>query len=292
MAKRRRTPRKPTQPLGHIVLPKKGRPYKVIEVLPDVNEDIEETIVKKFIGALQRFEGRYLSTCTRGDPWPDFEAHEGDKRVGIEITQVIDIEHAKYRSVQEDYWERVLDLISDILPRLSGLHITLDDGYQNPPYPPLRTKQGRELALSIANYLRRVVDHLERIPPGRLFRYRWQGGSGACVVGAFGQRLTPPEPAQHVVIKFFGSFPQDVQAKNRLLSDTIQRKMDLHYAEYSEGKLWLLAYEVGSLSVGPPPSPSIQQARDLLGRNSAFDEVWYMFPYAQEDIGAIFRVWP
>ena len=96
---------------------------------------METVIVKKFIGALQHFEKRELTLIGRGNPWPDFEAQEGNRRVGIEIVEVVNIDHVKKRALQRQYEERLTAAIQSFSGELSGLKIQVDDGQQEPVYP-------------------------------------------------------------------------------------------------------------------------------------------------------------
>jgi len=80
---KKNSPKKPSSPLGHIVFPAKGAVYKVIERLPERKEDLERTIVDRFVGALAHFEGRYIEAITKTDPWPDFEGQESKNQLGI-----------------------------------------------------------------------------------------------------------------------------------------------------------------------------------------------------------------
>jgi hypothetical protein len=53
------------------------------------------------------------------------------------MVEVIHPGHAQKRAVQNKYAARVADHLRDVFPRLVGVRIQLDDGYQDPPSPPL-----------------------------------------------------------------------------------------------------------------------------------------------------------
>jgi hypothetical protein len=131
----KKPPRKPSQPLGHIVFPRKGAVRKVIQTLPEDKNQLEEEVVKKFIGALAHFKGRYIQDISKSDPWPDFEGTEEIGTVGIEIVELVNQRHNILRSTQQSYEVAILDALGDRVEMFSGLDITLDDNYQTPPYP-------------------------------------------------------------------------------------------------------------------------------------------------------------
>lgn len=284
-------PKKPSAPLGHIVFPKKGKPYRVLEPLPASAKDLEAAIVDKFVGALRHFEKRELSNPLPCDPWPDFEAQECKKHYGIEVVEIINPEHARRRAIQAQYAQQIRGLINDISPRLAGLSVQLIDGYQDPPYPPLNTAVGQQLASFIADQLRSEVEKLEAL---KQFVVRhWQRGPERPEAGAFFTRVAPKESGIPVTLHFLGSFPEAVSVSENLLSQSIEGKLRKSYTKYKKGRLCLLAYEVFSMSVGPKPSKAAAIARELLDSQlHPFDEVWYIHPYAGKPLGHIERVWP
>jgi len=284
---------KPSRQLGHIAFSKTGRAFKVAEPLPSRKEDLEATIVAKFVGRLRSSEGRDLCIPTKGDQWPDFETSEGEVRIGIEIVEVLNIGHARKRRVQELYASRVRELLGDEYGRLTGLTITLDDGYQDPPYPLLNSKAGQALVQSIVDNLRSELPRLERLEIGRMFVARWQTEPSKPQTGAGGYRVAPPDSGSLPEIGYSGIFPALSTDVQFLLSQAIAHKISKNYPVYSKGKLILLAYEVFSLSVDQAPSRAAALARNFLSKQKhPFDEVWYFYPYAAEASGHIERIWP
>lgn len=62
----RARPRKPLRNPSHIVFPKTGAPYPVVEQLPRDQEGLELALGCKFFGALRHFEGIQFDGLTRG----------------------------------------------------------------------------------------------------------------------------------------------------------------------------------------------------------------------------------
>ncbi|MGV7224190.1 MAG: hypothetical protein ACQ9MH_22060 [Nitrospinales bacterium] len=78
-----------------------------------------------------------------------------------------------------------------------------------------------------------------------------------------------------------------------LLAEVVHHKIDKSYTSYEKGNLILLVYEVGTISVDPGNSEAIQRAQKILEKNQHhFNEVWYIFPYAERNLGALHKVWP
>lgn len=87
-------PRKPSRPVGHIVFPKSGAPYPVVEALPESKDELERVIAQKFVDALRERFNRELDSPRRGDTWPDFWTHEAGRQIGLEVVEIVNPELA------------------------------------------------------------------------------------------------------------------------------------------------------------------------------------------------------
>jgi hypothetical protein len=114
-------PKKPSKPLGHFVFPKSGGPARVIEVLPDSKDELEEVITRKFVAALRSRFNRELATPTRGDEWPDFWTAEGNATIGLEVVEVVNPEHVMqgraYRSNLLVSVDRARELLTEAIQK-------------------------------------------------------------------------------------------------------------------------------------------------------------------------------
>ena len=289
----RKKPKKPSMPLGHIVFPKKGSARKVIEPLLENKGDLERAIVTRFLAALAYFEGRSVTDVEKCDPWPDFEGYENTNVVGIEVVELVNQQHNKLRRRQEEYKSSILQRLVGRLSLFSGLHITLDDGYQMPAYPKVNSKDGKEIVDCYVRGLLDCVDEIGDYDLGRVFIREWRNENRKPKVGIYGYRTAPREMNLPPHIGFLGTFPESLEKVRSLLAEAVEHKIDKSYTKYKKGKLLLLVYEVGTISVEPGNSEAIQRTQDVLqGREHPFDEVWYIFPYAESNFGAIHRVWP
>ena len=290
MKRRKKPARKPSQPLGHVSFLTDGGPLSFIEKLPYTQEDLEGAIVRKFVGGLKHFKQRELSPPTRGNPWPDFLTQEGAQPVGIEVVEVLNVDHARKRAIQERYEDHLRTLVEGFSRELAGLSITLIDHYQEPPYPPLNSKKGQQLALSIVNNLLSLIPQLRDLPVGRPFIVHWQQDANQPQTGAAIRRLAPIGSERPPFLRFSGTFPDSIENTQSLLLRAVEGKLNKNYPPYQEGRLWLLAYGYDPCILEPD---AIAPAKALLqAHQHPFDEVWCFFPYAAQNLGAIERVWP
>jgi hypothetical protein len=274
-----------------------GSPDLVVESLPADQEDQEYAILEKFIGALKHFESRDISgPYRRGDQWPDFEKGTAADALGIELTWVTHEPHDHLRRLQEQYARRVKGLLAKVDPTLAGLHFHLEDGYQDPPYPPLSAAKGEAVAQSIAALIESDIPTLATLPvwsdPGRppVQRLARETGPGGVTIGYVAHRFAHAESGADPIIRFFGSFPIDKGLLDTLLWRAIERKLDKAYATYP-GQLWLVVWG-GAWVGGVPPSAAAAFARQRLAMTShPFDAIWVMSPYPGQELGSIERVW-
>lgn len=261
----------------------------MVETLPYAQVDLEISIFRKFAGALKHFKQRELSSPTRGNSWPDFLAKEGAEHVGVEIVEVLDVDNAKKRAIQEQYERHLHILIEGFWQELAGLSITIVDQYQEPRFPPLNSRKGQQLAQLIADNLRSLIPRLTCLPLGCVLLLQEQRGGNRVHAGAAIKRLSPIECQQGVVLRFSRNFPTSVDNAESLLLRAIEGKLNKNYPRYQNGQLWLLAYSYDPCILEPE---AIARAKLLLdSREHPFNEVWCIFPYAAQDLGAIEKVW-
>jgi hypothetical protein len=71
----------------------------------------------------------------------------------------------------------------------------------------------------------------------------------------------------------------------------MRSKIDKRYAKSTSAKFWILAYSVDTLL--SKDDPDIGEAQQLLETtHHPFDDVWFLYPYAENDLGALIHVWP
>ena len=286
-------PRKPSRPLGHIVISKKAPVRTVIEPLPENKEELEKTIVTKFAGALAYFHGRHIENIEKTDPWPDFEGHEGRDAIGIEIVELVHPRYNILRRTLQDYRVAILESLGDSVNQFSGLHIILNDSYQMPPYPKVNTPAGQKIVKTFVINLLKFTEELADYEVGRRFIHEWQNEDEEPKIGIYGQRIAPTDAKLPPHIGFLDAFLESTEKFRSLLAEAVQHKISKSYTAYSKGQLILLAYEVVPISVEPGNSDAIQKAQHVLEeKQHNFNEVWYFFPYAERSLGQLYKVWP
>ena len=76
-----------------------------------------------------------------------------------------------------------------------------------------------------------------------------------------------------------------------LLPGAVYAKIDQQYTKPASGRFWLLAHSVDSLL--SKDNPDIAESRRLLATSPhPFDEIRFLYPYAENELGALLHVWP
>lgn len=279
--------RKLIQRLGSILFGPSGT-TKILETLPDSQQDREYAIVRKFIGAMAHFEHRVLSPPTPGEEPADCLTQEGDQRVGIQVTDVVKFDHAHMRGTQNKYSERIRELLSDCFSELNGLSITLHNRAQEPSCTPINSREGARLAQLVAEKLRASIPELKEWGIGQQAVYRWSEGSNDYQAVAFIQRLTTFDSGKTAPLEFSGNFPHF--DAHLVLTQAIKKKLAKSYSPFPNGRFWLLVYGDEPFLV---EDDAVAHAKSLLqSREHPFDEIWAFFPYAAQGHGFPRKVWP
>lgn len=283
-------PKKPSVPVVAIVFRGGGRgTHMIVEPLPEAKEDLELAIVERFLNGL-RAEGRDIGRPERGPDPPDAVVQIDGAPVGVEVVEVIDPEHAQRRAVQQQYLRALLPLLQDLKAQLDGIAMTMVDGYQDPMWPSVASKQGQRLIQFLCQRIRAAVGELANIKMPRGFHQEWAGFEDPRFrLGIMAMRGRPISgaPAAGLDLRFSGAFPIGVEKLNGLLSEAIQRKLP---KRYPEGRLWLLAYS-NEHSVVQEGSTS--RARAVLsGQEQPFEAVWAFSPLAGSNVGEAVKVHP
>ncbi|MEX1255896.1 MAG: hypothetical protein WEE64_16315 [Dehalococcoidia bacterium] len=291
----RSTPRKPSLPLGAIVFSATGKVSKSLEPLPESKLELEGVTVRKFAGALAHFEGRQLSDVHPGqEDGHDYCACEGDRQIEIQVVEVLNSDHAAKRALQQEYTRGIRASLEDIWDGFAGIDIQLNDGYQEPAWPTITKRAGKaaqRMMDFIVKNLRACLPALQLLAVGQYRLYRWEPEFGVYEVGAFCRRFAAHASGRAGSIGCSGSFPQSTDTAEALLAGAVQRKVDKHYAKPSRASLWLLAY--GNVGQAVVEGRAAALAKDILAKSQhPFEEVWYIFPYPDEDLGSIERIWP
>lgn len=286
----REPPRKPSVPLAAIVFRGGGRgTHMIVESLPEGKEDLELAIVERFLQGL-RADGRVVGKPERGPDPPDAIVQIDGARVGIEVVEVIDPDHAQRRAIQQQYLSALLPLLQDLEAQLDGIAMTVVDGHQDPMWPSVASKQGQRLVQFLCQRIRAAVGELADVKMARGFHQEWAGFEDPRfrlgIMAMRGRRISGG-PAVGLDLRFSGAFPIGVEKLNGLLAEAIERKLP---KRYPEGRLWLLAYSQDH-SVVEEESTSRARA-SLSGPGQPFEAVWAFSPVAGSNGGEAVQIHP
>ena len=168
----------------------------------------------------------------------------------------------------------------------------VNNNYQIPQYPKVKSQEGQKIVEAFVSYILNSTDKLINFKVGQTFFWNWQKEDKKPRIGIFGRRYAPKESSLPCQIGFFGSFPESVENVRSLLADAVKHKIAKSYTSYDKGRLMLLVYEVGSISIEMGGNDVIERAIKVLTQDRhPFDEVWYIFPYADGNIGALYKIW-
>ncbi|MCG2583064.1 hypothetical protein [Massilia sp. TS11] len=96
-------PDKPSLPLSIGVFPKAGGFETTSEQLPKSKVEAELRIAANFASALKVRFGRELGKLTPSE-WPDVVTSEGERRVGIELVEIVNPAHVKNGGYGKPQW--------------------------------------------------------------------------------------------------------------------------------------------------------------------------------------------
>jgi hypothetical protein len=263
-----------------------------VEHPPRDQKQLEFAIGSKFIGALAHFQGVRLSKltiCPESEEPGDLTCMaEKGHAIKIQVAEVIDHSLRRLEEMRGSYVESIRNQYGNVLALFSGCRVSLVDSGEEPYLPHIQMSQGQEC-------LRKLVTELEKI---------------ACEIGSLEINRIRTRDIQiskkriGVVCIRFASAGKDVPFQfawegggppyrkgisRRLLYTTIASKIEKHYSKPTE-PFWLLTYSTDTL-LGEQ-DPDIEESRDLLDSTKhPFDAVWYLYPYTNEELGYVLRVW-
>lgn len=289
-------PKKPSPQIGQVVFRGKGRPPVVVwEHLPDSKGALELCVCAKFADVLRRDHGRELTPPAKDPSSPhDCWCMENGGRIDIQVTEIIDDKHAAMRSDQQNYARRISEALVDLLPRFLGLRVALDDGGQNPRYPRLASREGREIVTSFVDRLRDDADALIGALPEPPFFKGWLVGSKRWRCGYWGRRVSPEQSGSGPTLGFQEAYSYTREEHDAILLEKIEKKIQKHYDPRGDTGLLLLAYHVlgAPFAEADDPGPFIETRTLLDELQHPFTELWYLWLLAGKRAGCAHRIWP
>ena len=284
---------KPPRNPSHIVFPKKGPPYPVVEELPREQEDLEFAVGRKFIGALRQFEGIHLGRLTRGPEPADLACRSpSGTAIQLQIVEVIDQQLRELRHMRSSFRDALVQTLGDDLRLFSGCRVSLVDSGDPPYLPSVQSNGGRECLRSLAEQIRNVGADIHTLEVRKIRSRKIRTANPERTASVLVERFVAA--AESVPFDFWWtgggpSFRTDIP--RGLLPVAVQSKINKLYTKPTSAKFWLLAYSVDS-HLGED-DPDIAESQRLLETSRhPFDEVWFLHPYAEKELGALVHVWP
>lgn len=289
----RKKPKKPFRNPAHIVFPKKGPIRHVVEELPREQEDLELTVGKKFLGALQHFIGIELRDLRRGSEPADLMARslEGED-VGIQIVEVIDQQLRQLRHQRSSYRDALRQVLGKEMLLFNGCRVSLVDLGDPPFLPPINIKDGQACLGLLAEHLRRAAKDIHTLEVGKIRSRRTKTVSPEREVSVLIERILPAgEPVRYEFNWTGGGPSYQIDISRGILTRAVQSKLSKRYAKPRFGKFILLAYTVDTLL--NEDDPDVKASRHLLETSvHPFDDAWFIYLYADIDLGSLVHVWP
>jgi hypothetical protein len=286
-----RKPRKPARNPTHIAYSDSGQVRKEIEELPREKENLEFTIVKKFLGALKYFKGIQYTELQQGSEPADLICKSTDgQTINIQVTEVFDPKLTKLQQMRSTYTIKLKELLGDE-ELLYGCRVILE--YSGPPpyLPPIKSMDGKARLSSLEDFIRIVAQEVSSLGVREWIFRDTKNLLPECEVGIFVERMHPiGELVRPEVIWTGANPPYRVDISRGLLTRSVQKKVDKLYSKPSEGLFLLLAYSIYSLL--DENDPDVLETSQLLATEQhPFDDVWFIFPYVDKELGFIFRIW-
>ena len=285
--------RKPLRNPSHIVFPKEGAPYTVVEQFPRDQENLDLVVGRKFVRALSHFKGIQYEGLSRGSEPADLTCRSPDGTViELQIVEVINQQLRELRHMRSSYRDALLREMGDDLAVFSGCRVSLVDS-GNPPYlPTVDSDEGRECVRLLAEHLRKVGAEIHTLEPGKIRSRKTKTVDPERRVSVLVERFVPVGGSGPFEFLWTGGGPGfRTDVPRGLLPAAVQSKIDKRYAKPSSARFVLLAYSVDTDLMRC--DPDIAESHRLLDTSShPFDEVWFLSPYAHEELGALWHIWP
>jgi hypothetical protein len=276
------------------VFRKKGAPYRVVERLPNEQQDLElDTIGRKFLGALSKFEGIQLDGLARGCEPADLRCRHPDGAViEVQVVEVIDQGLRQLRQKRSSYQDALIGILGDKLQLFSGCRVSLADSGEPPYLPSVDSEGGRANLHSLAEHIQKVADEIHTLDHRTIRSRVTRTIRPERSVGVMVQRFAVAGEAIPFEFRWTGGRPPYRMDRPRgLLPTAVQSKIDKRYAKPAVAKFWLLAFSVDTHL--DKEDPDVAESQLLLETSRhPFDEVWFFYPYAGRHLGALTHVWP
>ncbi len=289
----RRKPKKPVRNPAHFVFPKTGPVRRVIEEFPREQEDLEFTVGRKFLGALQRYKGvQYYDLCRGSEP-ADLMCRSTDGHtVGLQIVEVINQQLRQLQHMRSSYREALAQTLGIELLLFNGCRVSLGDSGEPPYLPPLTSPDGQACLQLLTEHIRKIAKDIHTLEVGKIRSRSTKTLNPERKVAVGVERILPSGEPVRLEFSWAGGGPSyRTDISRGLLTHAVQSKVAKRYAKPAVGKFVLLAYSIDTLL--QDDDPDISESRHLFESSQhPFDDAWFIYPYADKELGALVHIWP
>lgn len=286
-------PKKPSRNPWHIVFPKKGAVRRVVEEFPREQEDLELSVGRKFVAALQHFEGVDLRDLCRGSEPADLvcKATNGSV-VGVQVVEVVDQQLIELQTMRSSYRDALVNAMGKELLLFNGCRVSLIDSGDPPYLPSAGSGEGQVCILQLSDDVRRAATDASTLQVGKMRLHELRIGTVERRVGILIERIALPSDPPRLELSWSGVGPSYRAGKSRgILARAVGAKVSKNYAKPADQSFMLLTYSVDTLF--RCDDPDMKEAQSLLDdQNHPFDDAWYFFPYAEQNLGHLVHIWP
>lgn len=285
-------PRKPERNPAHIVFPAKGPVRKVEEKFPREQQGLELAIGEKFLGALKHFEGIDLVNLQKGEEPSDLVCESTDnKKVNIQIVEVVDLQLRELERIRSAYRKKILEKLGDTILDYNGCRIVLVDSSEPPYLPSPDSNDGEACLNTLLDLIRNSAIGIQSLGVGYIRSRRTTTHDPVRNVWlSIERKMQPSNPARFELHWTGGGPTHNDVPPGQFLLDAIKSKIKKQYSKSRGQKFLLLAYSIDKLIMRDDIDVVLAQ-EVLSGEKHPFDEVWYMYPYAEKRLGSIIRIW-
>jgi hypothetical protein len=182
--------------------------------------------------------------------------------------------------------------LGEVLLLFNGCRVSLVDSGDPPYLPQVTSTDGQACLRVLAEHVREVAKDVQTLEAGKIRSRRTKTPNPEREISVLVERILPAgEPVRLEFSWTGGGPPYRTDASRGLLTQAVQSKIVKRYAKPAVGKFVLLAYSIDTLLQEDDPDVS-ESRRILESSQHPFDDVWFIYPYADMELGALVHIRP
>jgi hypothetical protein len=212
--------------------------------------------------------------------------------VGLQVAEVINQQLRQLQHMRSSYRGALVQTLGEELLLFNGCRVSLVDSGDPPYLPQVTATDGQACLRALAEHVREVAKDVQTLEVGKIRSRRTKTLSPEREVSVLVERILPAGEPVRLEFSWTGSSPSYRTDTSRgLLSQVVQSKIAKRYAKPSVGQFVLLAYSIDTLLQGDDTDVS-ESRRILESSQHPFDDAWFIYPYADRELGALVHIWP